>query len=111
MQFNSKIYLRGKKEPILVPENRANKIKELFLNPEIEAMTTIDAGNLSFLKENIKMIEVEPDTLERDIKIPHWIIRHKVRNSIWQKPYLTENEAKMEFDFREMKDEWEIIKM
>ncbi len=46
---------------------------------------------------------------EEKKKIPHWIIRNRKGNSIWNKSFSSYQEAKAEFDFSELKDdEWFI---
>lgn len=111
MQLNSKIVLKGQREPITVSETQAKKINAIFLDGSISLDQPLSVGGASFLKETIKFVEVKKDTEDSgyESKKPHWVIYSAKRNSIWQNAYSSFEEAKAEMP-EDQFDDWEIVK-
>lgn len=103
IKFNSKIYIKGEKEPYIVSEKVAIQIDKAFKDPNISGLTVLSGHNHSFLKETIKRVvilgdrEVSETDDERSI---HYVIFNPKKNAIWQGIYPTFEAAKAEYDLQ-----------
>lgn len=118
MSFESKIYLKGQREPLLASESQAKKVQELFIDNNVSGMQTIAVGRSAFLKENIKAVQIEADSPDGpNQRKPHYIIRHRKKNVIWKEPFWTRAAAEAELTFQRIgftagtKDNWQIEQM
>ena len=102
MILQSKIYLKGEREPIQCSEKAALSVQKLFLDNYTPASRPITIGRYSFTKDAIRRIEVEKDKDENEAAKVYWIIYNPRRNTIWKSSYPTYEAAKAELDFQEM---------
>ena len=101
MILQSKIYLKGDREPVHCSEKAALSVQKLFLDNYTPASRPITIGRYSFTKDAIRRIEVEKDQDENEAAKCHWIIFNPMRNTVWKTSYPTYDAAKAELDFQE----------
>lgn len=102
MAFNSKIFIKGQKEPIIVSFNSAKVVQERVSNQSVSKEDWIKIGNEVFTKGSIGRVSAIPDTSDSREKKAIWLIVDITRNRIWQNPYQTYVEAKNEYDLQIM---------
>jgi hypothetical protein len=99
MILQSKIYLKGEREPIHCSEKAALSVQKLFLDNYTPLSRPITIGRYSFTKDAIRRIEVEKD--ENEAAKCYWIIYNPQRNTVWKGSHTTYEAAKAELDFQE----------
>jgi len=106
MILQSKIYLKGEREPIHCSEKAALSVQKLFLDTYTPSSRPITIGRYSLTKDAIRRIEVEKDKDENEAAKCYWIIYNSKRNTVWKGSHATYETAKAELDFQEtgMKD-------
>lgn len=93
----SLIHLKGIKEPIEVTYEQAKKVTEIFFDDKISKDFVINIDDNSFRKSEIRYVRKNNITNRNK---PHWIIYNSKRPSIWKQPYLSREEAQIEFDLQ-----------
>lgn len=115
MTNNSKIFLKGEKEPLVVNEKTARQVNEIFNNSAVEQDRKINLGSISFLKSNIKMVVVKRDTDEtkHNEKRKGYILFNTDTRSVYMGDrqsaiFDTYDQAKNELDFMQLNSKTKI---
>ncbi len=103
MTYNSEIFLKGKKEPMIVSQEQAKKIQVVFLDNSIPPEQPLSVAGLSFTKDSIRLVNVrnDGDDTSYDHK-PYWVIYSPSRRSIWSKTFESYDDAKKELDYQQV---------